>query len=230
MTRILVVEDNHNLARMVQHNLTLEGYIVDVAHDGVTGLTRGVAGDVDLAVLDLMIPRLNGFELLRRWRAEGVTMPVVVLTSLGEETSKLRGFRLGADDYVTKPFSILELAARIGALLRRTRRHDQGSTDGSGVLTFGDLRIHTGAHRVERTGSPVDLRPKEYALLMALVRRDGRVVTRDELLQEVWGYSAEVVSRTVDTHIAELRRKLEADPREPRHLITVRKTGFRFEP
>jgi two-component system, OmpR family, alkaline phosphatase synthesis response regulator PhoP len=236
---ILVVEDNRNLARGIRHNLTLEGYSVDVAHDGTSGLARARAGDVDLVILDLMIPKPDGLHILRTLREEGVETPVLVLTALGTEADKLRGFRLGADEYLTKPFRVMELIARTEAILRRRgparapsaapRRAALERTPAP-IVEFGDVRIEPDAHSVYRGDRPIALRPREFDLLMALVRRGGAVASRLALLNEVWGTERDVVRRTVDTHIWELRRKLEHDPTRPKHILTVRKTGYRLEP
>ena len=238
--RILVVEDNRNLARGIRHNLELEGYAVDVAHDGTAGLARARSSEVDLVVLDLMIPRPDGIQILRTLREEGVETPVLILTALGAEADKLRGFRLGADDYLVKPFRVLELIARTEAILRRrggtkpatepARRHTSLERAPAAVVEFGDVRIDPDARAVYRQDVHVGLRPREYDLLMALVRRRGAVASRLALLNEVWGADRDVVRRTVDTHIWELRRKLEHDPTQPRHILTVRKTGYRLEP
>ena len=228
LMRVLVVEDNANLARGLRHNLELEGYEVEVAYDGATGLALARTERADLVILDLMIPRPDGYQLLRTLRDESIQTPVVVLTARGDEADKLRGFRLGADDYVTKPFSLLELLARVEAVLRRARG-ESGSAEPAAPVEFGNVRVEPDAHRVLRAGAPVDLRPKEFQLLLALARRDGSVATRTELLDEVWGYEADVVSRTVDTHVAELRRKLEPEPAAPRHILTVRKVGYRLQ-
>jgi DNA-binding response OmpR family regulator len=236
---ILVVEDNRNLARGIRHNLALEGYLVDVAHDGTSGLERARAPEVDLVILDLMIPKPDGIQILRMLREEGVETPVLVLTALGTEADKLRGFRLGADDYLTKPFRVMELVARTEAILRRRaprrvaadvpRRAPLERTPAS-IVEFGEVRIEPDARAVYRGDVPVALRPREFDLLMALVRRRGAVASRAALLNEVWGTERSIVRRTVDTHIWELRRKLEADPTQPRHIITVRKTGYRLQP
>jgi DNA-binding response OmpR family regulator len=238
--RILVVEDNRNLARGIRHNLELEGYTVDVAHDGTTGLARARGSDVDLIILDLMIPKPDGIQILRTLREEGVGTPVLILTALGTEADKLRGFRLGADDYLVKPFRILELIARTEAILRRRssvkplaeppRRHTSLSRAPAAVVTFGDVQIDPDARIVYRRDVPVTLRPREYDLLMALVGRRGAVASRLTLLNEVWGADRDVGRRTVDTHIWELRQKLEHDPTEPKHILTVRKTGYRLQP
>jgi DNA-binding response OmpR family regulator len=227
--RILVIEDNPDLAYGLRNNLEIEGYEVEVAKDGSKGLTRARATRPDLVVLDLMLPGMDGFRVLRSLREDGIAMPVLILTARGEEADKVRGLRLGADDYVTKPFGVLELLARIEALLRRvTAPRKNGGPPGPTIEKFGEIEILTPSRTVLRNGSPVSLTPKEYDLLLALLHRDGACITRSELLVEVWGYSAEVMSRTVDTHVAELRRKLERDPADPKHILTVRKTGYRL--
>ena len=231
--RILIVEDNRNLARGLRHNLELEGYDVEVAYDGTTGLARAREGRYDLIVLDLMIPRPDGYQILRALREDtdpACKTPVLVLSARGQEADKLRGFRLGADDYVTKPFSLLELIARVEAIMRRVRTGASTSAhDTVETIEFGEIRIEPGAHVVYRSNAAVALRPREFDLLMALVRRRGVAASRRNLLDEVWGYDTDVVSRTVDTHVAELRRKLEEDPAQPRHILTVRKTGYRWQ-
>ena len=221
MARILIVEDNRNLAHGLRTNLEFEGHVAELADDGPSGLSLARNGAHDLIVLDLMLPGLDGFRVLETLRHEGVDTPVLVLTARGDETDKVRGLRNGADDYVTKPFALRELLARVGALLRRPRA-------APAPLGFGEVVVDPATRGVTRSGVPVPLRPKEYELLRALLRRAGRVATRSELLREVWGYQDCVVSRTLDTHVGELRRKLEDDPARPRHILTVRKTGYRL--
>jgi two-component system, OmpR family, alkaline phosphatase synthesis response regulator PhoP len=222
MTRVLLVEDNADLAYGLRNNLEIEGYDVDIAADGVEGLTRIRATRPDLVVLDLMLPRMDGFRVLRTVREEQRTMPVLVLTARAEEADKVRGLKLGADDYLTKPFGLLELLARVEALLRRA-----GAT-ATRPERIGDIELDRATHTVTRAGRPVDLTPKEFDLLLALAERNGAVATRLELMRAVWGYSDSVITRTIDTHIAELRRKLEDDPSRPRYILTVRKIGYRL--
>jgi two-component system, OmpR family, alkaline phosphatase synthesis response regulator PhoP len=227
MTRILVVEDNPDLAYGLRNNLEIEGYQVEVVEDGTEGLARARHTGPDLIVLDLMLPGMDGYRVLRALRDEGRRMPILILTARGEEADKVRGLRLGADDYVTKPFGVLELLARVEALLRRTALP---AGDGAGPPErFGEVEVVPASRTVLRSGRPVGLTPKEFDLLLALLKRRGAVAGRMELLSEVWGYSAAVLSRTVDTHVAELRRKLETDPAAPRHILTVRKAGYRLE-
>ena len=227
MNRILVIEDNRDLAFGLRNNLEIEGYEVETAENGRAGLEAFAGVNPDLVILDLMLPELDGFRVLRSLRKDGHATPILVLTAKGEEADKVRGLRMGADDYVTKPFGLLELLARVEALLRRTQA---GRTrgDAMAVQRFGVIEVDPAARTVCRASQPVELAPKEFDLLMALLRARGAVVSRLQLLREVWGYSSAVVSRTVDTHIAELRRKLEDNPASPRHIVTVRKTGYRI--
>jgi two-component system alkaline phosphatase synthesis response regulator PhoP len=229
MARILIVEDNPDLAYGLRNNLEIEGYEVDVAEDGTKGLSMARTGRYDLVILDLMLPGLDGYRVLRKVREEGVTSPVLILTARGEEADKVMGFRLGADDYVTKPFGLLELMARVAALLRRAH-NGSPATQAELHEQFGDIEVDHSTHVVKRRGEPVPLTPMEFDLLVALLRRKGAVVSRIDLLREVWGHSAAVITRTVDTHVAELRRKLEDSPASPRHILTVRKIGYRLEP
>jgi DNA-binding response OmpR family regulator len=228
VTRILVIEDNRNLATGLRNNLEIEGYEVSVAGDGTSGLALARSTMPDLIILDLMLPGTDGYRVLKTLRDDGVDTPVLILSARGEETDKVLGFHLGADDYVAKPFGLLELLARVDALLRRaasaSAKHKLATP-----VTFGDVQVDPGTHTVRRGGEAVTLRPKEYDLLVALLQRHGQVASRAELLEEVWGYSGEVYSRTVDTHVAELRRKLEVNAAEPRYILTVRKTGYRIQ-
>ncbi|HYC31168.1 MAG TPA: response regulator transcription factor [Gemmatimonadales bacterium] len=229
MARVLVVEDNRNLALGLRTNLEYEGHDAEVVADGATALLRARTGAHDLIVLDLMLPGLDGFRVLETLRRDGVAIPVLVLTARGDEADKVRGLEGGADDYVTKPFALRELLARVAALLRRSRPGASGHAAGAEVpVRFGRVTVDPATRQVTLDGAPVALRPKEYELLSALLRRGGRVATRVELLREVWGYHESVASRTLDTHMGELRRKLEQDPAEPRHFLTVRKTGYRL--
>lgn len=250
MTRILVVEDNADLAFAVVSTLETDGYEVSVASSGPDGLRRVGEFTPDLIILDLMLPGFDGFRVLRTLRDAGAEVPVLILTARGAEEDKVRGFRLGADDYVTKPFGAMELLARVGALLRRAQRarspvqtasetpavgaaSDASSTSAQPehpVERFGDVEVNRATRVVRRAGAVVALTLKEYDLLVALIDRRGAVATRADLLREVWGYSHEVSSRTIDIHVVELRRKLEPQPSEPRHVLTVWKVGYRFEP
>jgi DNA-binding response OmpR family regulator len=229
--RILIVEDNRNLVRGLRHNLTLDGHEVDVAYTGEQALAhvRQHADDLALVLLDVMIPKPDGFEVLSAVRADRIDVPVILLTARGEEDDLVRGLRLGADDYMTKPFSVLELLARVDAVRRRATRWRRRSGDAGLSLTFGDVRIDTGTRTVTRRSEMIALRPMEYELLLALARRRGQVASRQELLEDVWGYGPGVESRTVDTHIRQLRQKLEEDSEKPRVILTVRKAGYRLK-
>ena len=233
MSDILLIEDNADIADGLRENLELEGYSVEIAADGEEGLALARARQPRLLILDLMLPRLDGFHVLRRLRDEGFEMPVLILSARADELDKVRGFRIGADDYVTKPFGLRELLARVDALFRRSRRiTSRGDDDEPApeLLRFGDVEVDLDGHTARRGGEPIVFRLKEFELLRALVRAPGRVVSRQRLLQDVWGYDADVMTRTVDTHIVELRRKVERDPARPQHIITVRKLGYMFKP
>ena len=227
MTRVLIVEDNEDVAFGLRTALENEGYSVDIATDGAAGLEEARKATADLILLDLMLPALDGYRMLRALRGAGIDTPVLVLTAKGEEANKVQAFSIGADDYVTKPFGVLELIARVKALLRRAG--GRASERMAAVERFGDIEVNPASRTVYRTGHAVSLAPREFDLLMALLRRRGAVASRPELLREVWGYQAEVASRTVDIHIAELRRKLEPDADSPRHILTVWKVGYRLE-
>ncbi|HEX9894665.1 MAG TPA: response regulator transcription factor [Gemmatimonadales bacterium] len=227
MTQILVIEDNLDLAFGLETALENEGFGVEIAPDGKAGLQRALKGGIDLMVLDLMLPGLDGYRVLRALRNEGIEIPVLVLTAKGEESNKVQAFSIGADDYVTKPFGTLELIARVRALLRRAGRRDGPALPS--IERFGEIEVNPASRTVYRAGQAVGLTPREFDLLLALLKRRGAVGSRVELLREVWGYQAEVMSRTVDMHVAELRRKLEPDPTAPRHILTVWKVGYRLE-
>jgi len=225
--RILVIEDNPNLVYGLRINLETEGYDVDVAADGLKGLAKARQYPPDLLVLDLLLPGLEGLAVLKALRADDLPIPVLILTALGDESQKVQGLKLGADDYVTKPFSVKELLARVEALLRRTRF---SAFQNLPEQRFGRVRVDPRSADVWRDDDLVALTPKEFELLMALLRRNGAAGSRRELLREVWKYPISNSSRTLDTHIAELRRKLEDDPTSPRHILTVRKRGYRLVP
>jgi two-component system, OmpR family, alkaline phosphatase synthesis response regulator PhoP len=230
MTRILVVEDDADLALGLKNNLEIERYAVRVAGDGAAALAIAEAWAPALVILDLVIPRIDGFGVLRSLRARDASVAILILTARGGETDKVLGLKLGADDYVTKPFGLLELLARVESLLRRRNAPVQDDAAGEpAVLRVGDIEVNRAARIVTKSGAPVSLRPKEFDLFVALLRRRGAVLSRLELMQAVWGYSAAVITRTVDTHIGELRRKLEADPASPRHIKTVRSAGYRLD-
>jgi DNA-binding response OmpR family regulator len=229
MTKILLVEDSPDLAYGLATSLEIEGYQVEVADDGRKGLDRAKALRPDLVILDLMIPQIDGYKVLKLMRESGLDTPVLILTARGAETDKVLGFRLGADDYVTKPFGLSELLARVQAILRRAKGNDRPDGARPAIERFGSIEVNPASRVVTKDGVQVPLTPKALDLLIALLKRNGAVASRMELLREVWGHQADVVTRTVDIHVAELRRKLEDDASEPRHIITVWKAGYRLE-
>lgn len=222
MSRVLVVEDNADLAFGLRNNLEIEGHVVELAHDGRAGLAAARTRRPDLVVLDLMLPGLDGFRVLKALREDPEPPPILVLSARGEDADKVRGLKMGADDYVTKPFGLLELLARVEALLRRTQPPPRR------LHRFGTVEVDAASRTARKDGQAVVLAPKEFDLLLALLAADGAAVSRLDLLRRVWGYSSAVVTRTVDTHVAELRRKLEDEPARPRHVLTVRKLGYRL--
>jgi two-component system alkaline phosphatase synthesis response regulator PhoP len=221
MRRVLLIEDNADLAFGLRTSLEVEGYDVFHAETGKTGLSRAAEGAPDLIVLDLMLPEMSGYEVLRQLRRGRHEMPVLILTARGEEADKVQGFRLGADDYVVKPVGVLEFLARVEALLRRAQPRPS-----TGVYRLEDLEIDGDRRTAAVAGDEVDLSPLEFDLLNALAHRRGNLVSRAELLKEVWGYRSGIESRTVDTHIAKLRAKIDRGGRS--RIVTVRKKGYRL--
>jgi two-component system, OmpR family, alkaline phosphatase synthesis response regulator PhoP len=221
---ILVVEDDESIAMGLEMNLAAEGYRVVMATDGEQGLSLARAGGIALLVLDVMLPKINGFEVLRVLRSEGRTVPIVLLSARGAEIDKVMGLELGAEDYVTKPFGLAELLARIRAVLRRdgTRR------EGVPVLNAGTLVINTATREVTRDGERVDLTATEFDVLVCLIEAQGRVLSREQIQAKVWGPSHHGTPRTIDNFILQLRAKIEADPSAPKHILTVRGLGYRF--
>jgi DNA-binding response OmpR family regulator len=226
MTRILVVEDDPAILRGLSDNLRLESYEVVTAADGEAGDRLAHEARPDLIVLDLMLPRLSGYELCRKLRSEGLTTPILMLTARGEEADRVLGLDLGADDYVTKPFSVRELLARIRALLRRAHPPRPMPDE----VRFGDVVVDFRSYEAKKSGVPVDMTPKEFQLLRLLAARAGEVVSRGELLEEVWGYETLPNTRTVDNHVATLRAKLEPDKSVTPHIQTVHGVGYKFVP
>ena len=225
MKKILIVEDEPTLVATLRYNFEREGYGVATASDGEAGLALARSERPDLIVLDLMLPTMDGFEVCRILRREMAT-PILMLTAKAEEIDKVVGLELGADDYVTKPFSTRELLARVRALLRRSERAPEPDRE---VVATGDLEVDATKRQASRAGRPLALKPKEYDLLAFFVRNRGRAFTRDQLLNQVWGYDFAGDSRTVDVHVRWLREKIEDEPSKPSRLITVRGTGYRFE-
>lgn len=224
MTRILLVEDEPGLVLTLGDRLRAEGYAVAHAADGDAGFERAVAEPFDLLLLDVGLPRRDGFAVVRDLRQRGVRTPVLMLTARGQVADRVVGLRLGADDYLVKPFDTQELLARIEALLRRAGR----ASPASGRHRFGDVTVDVGRAEVWRGETPVDLSAKEFGLLCYLLEHRGHVVTRDDALTEVWGYDATPTTRTVDVHVAGLRQKLEPDPGRPRHIVTVYGRGYKL--
>jgi two-component system alkaline phosphatase synthesis response regulator PhoP len=208
----------------LRDNFEYEGYDVISAEDGLSGLERALADDPDLVVLDVMMPRMSGLEVCKAVKARRPSTPIIMLTARGQEIDKVVGLELGADDYVTKPFSIRELMARIKAVLRRAS--PQGSV--ADVYRFGDVEVNVRGNEVRRAGSAVELSTKEFALLAYFISHPGETLSRDRLLDEVWGYQNYPSTRTVDTHIVHLRHKVEPDPEQPRFIVTVHGSGYKF--
>jgi len=223
MPRILIVDDEPAIVRGLEDNLRFEGYETLAASSGEQGLARALGEAPDLVLLDVTMPGRSGWDVCRELRQRGLDVPIIMLTARGEEADRVRGLELGADDYVTKPFSLRELLARVRAVLRRP-----GPRQKFEELAFGDVRVHRRGQRVTRAGREVRLTRKEYDLLVYLAGHQGDVVTRERLLDEVWGYERFPTTRTVDTHVLRLRRKIEADPDRPRFIHTVHGQGYRF--
>jgi DNA-binding response OmpR family regulator len=230
MTTVLAIEDDPAILRGLADNLRFEGYDVITATDGETGYRLQQERKPDLILLDLMLPRMSGFEFCRKLRGEGIQTPVLMLTARSEEPDRVLGLDLGADDYVTKPFSVRELMARVRALLRRSQPSSDGIPALPDELRFGDTQIDFRSYEARRNGAPVEMTRKEFAILRFLASRAGDVVTRDDLLNEVWGYESYPSSRTVDNHVAGLRAKLERDASQPEHIKTVHGVGYKFIP
>jgi two-component system alkaline phosphatase synthesis response regulator PhoP len=224
--RLLLIEDESSLVLTLTDRLEAEGYDVDAAEDGDTGYERALAGAYDLILLDVGLPGKGGFEVLREIRQQRVETPVLMLTARGQVVDRVVGLRLGADDYLTKPFDMLELLARIEAVLRR--RTGAGAALGD-AFTFGDVRVDFRRAEVLRAGRPVELSSLEFKLLRHFIERRGELLSRRDLLEKVWGYPGVLQTRTVDVHVASLRQKLERHPAKPEHIVTVHRMGYRFQ-
>jgi DNA-binding response OmpR family regulator len=223
MPRILIVDDEPEMVRGLEDNLRFEGYQTMSAATGEEALTVALSQAPDLILLDIMMPKLSGWDVCRVLRQEGIDVPIIMLTARGQEADRVRGLELGADDYITKPFSLRELLARVRAVLRRP-----GPRQKFEELAFGDVRIHRRGRQVFKAGREVRLTRKEFDLLVYLVEHRGEIVTRERLLDEVWGYERFPTTRTVDTHVLRLRRKFEADPDGPALIETAHGQGYRF--
>jgi DNA-binding response OmpR family regulator len=226
--KVLIVEDDANLLEAIKYNLCKEGYDVVAADDGEQALTIARKEKPDILILDVMLPKLNGFEVCRILRKE-ITVPIIMLTARADETDKIVGLEIGADDYMTKPFSMRELMARIRAMLRRTKMVELPSAAGPVLLKIGSVEIDIARHQVSLAGAVLELSPKEFDLLAFLARNKGLVFNREQLLEKVWGYDFAGDTRTVDVHIRWLRQKIEVDASHPLYLVTVRGTGYKLE-
>jgi two-component system alkaline phosphatase synthesis response regulator PhoP len=224
LKRILLIEDERGLVLTLRDRLTKEGYSVESTPEGESGLERAAREAFDLVLLDVMLPRLNGFDVLRELRKRGVETPVIMLTAKGQVTDKVAGLKLGADDYVTKPFEMSELLARVEAKLRRA----PAAVHPSEGYQFGDVRVDFRRADVTRAGEPLELSAREFQLLKYFIEHRGATITREELLNEVWGYEAMPSTRTVDVHVAWLRQKVEPNPRHPQYILTVHGVGYKF--
>jgi DNA-binding response OmpR family regulator len=224
MDTILIVEDDPAMLRGLKDNFEYAGYHVLTAEEGEAGLNTALNAQPDLILLDIMLPNINGYEICRLIRKEKLEMPIIMLTAKGEESDIVLGLNLGADDYVTKPFSIRELLARVEAFLRRRHKGTQE------VFSFGPYTLDLGARTFTRDGQTIKLSPKEFGLLAFFVQRPGRALTRDEILNSVWGYDSFVGHRSIDRFVTTLRNKLESDPQHPHYLHTIREIGYKFDP
>lgn len=223
--RILLVEDELGLVITLTDRLANEGYLVENASDGETAFNRATTEVFDLIILDVMLPRKNGFDVCRDLRQKNISTPIIMLTARGQVIDKVLGLKLGADDYLTKPFEMMELLARIEALLRRVPLAEVSSAE---TYQFGTVRIDFRSAEVTNNGQVLELSAKEFKLLRHLIERRGQILSRDDLLDEVWGYNAMLSTRTVDVHVAWLRQKLEPNPKHPQHILTVHGLGYKF--
>jgi DNA-binding response OmpR family regulator len=226
MKRILVIEDEPQMLLGLRDNLELEGYEVQTASDGDEGLGKAGSFNPDLVILDVMLPKKNGFDVCRELRSRSATLPIVMLTARSAETDKVLGLELGADDYVTKPFSITELLARVRAVLRRAgSQKPSGSND---TVRIGDIEIDFKLHQARRARQRIEFTAREFDLLRYFVQHTGQVVTREQILNEVWGYEEFPTTRTIDNFVAKLRQKIERAPHAPEHILTIHGSGYKF--
>ncbi len=224
MKRLLLIEDEPGLVLTLRDRLAREGYAIETSADGESGLERASREAFDLVLLDVMLPRMNGFDVLRELRKRGTETPVIMLTAKGQVVDKVVGLKLGADDYVTKPFEMVELLARIEAKLRRA----PAVPHPTGGYQFDDVRVDFRRAEVTKEGSPLDLSAREFQLLKYFIEHRGATLTREELLNEVWGYNSMPSTRTVDVHVAWLRQKIERNPRHPQYILTIHGMGYKF--
>jgi DNA-binding response OmpR family regulator len=224
MPKVLIVEDDEAMGAALKDGFSYEGYEVEFATDGAEGLRLAIERGPDLVILDVMLPKMSGFDVCREIRKTGSAVPVIMLTARGQEIDKVLGLKLGADDYVTKPFGFMELMARVEALLRRAT----GQTGRAEAFTFGDVSVDFKKGEVRRKGKMVEMSAREMRLLQYFVEHRGEVIARDRLLDEVWGYDEAPLTRTVDMHVAKLRKKIESRPADPQFLLTVHGMGYKF--
>jgi DNA-binding response OmpR family regulator len=224
MSRILIVEDDQAMAVALRDGFTYEGYAVEVARDGSTGLRMASEKGLDLIILDVMLPVMSGLDICKQLRSAGNSTPIIMLTARGQEIDKVVGLKTGADDYVTKPFSFMELMARVEAVMRRSAKSGRGIER----VMFGDVELDFNKYEAMKGGRPLDLSPREFKLMRYFVEHRGEVLSRDQLLDAVWGYDSLPLTRTVDMHIAKLRQKIEDTPGDPRYIITVHRAGYKF--
>jgi two-component system alkaline phosphatase synthesis response regulator PhoP len=224
--KILMVEDEPGLVTVLKDRLESEGYVVETAVDGAQGFEKASTGNFDLILLDVMLPRKSGIDVCRDLRQQNLTTPILMLTARGKTLDKVLGLKIGADDYLSKPFDMMELLARVEALLRRP---PQKGPDESAIFSFGNTRVDLRGTEVRRGGKPITLAAREFQLLRYFIEHRGTTLSREELLREVWGYTATPTTRTVDVHVAWLRQKLEPDPRQPKFILTVPGLGYKFE-
>ena len=227
MRRVLIVEDEPGLVMALTQRLTSEGYAVETEGDGESGLERATAHAFDIIVLDLMLPAKSGFDVCRDLRQRGISTPIIMLTARGQVVDRVLGLKLGADDYLTKPFAMMELLARIEALLRRSGSH-LGLSQSGDVYRFGAVSVDTRRTVVTRDDETIEMSAREFKLLRYLIEHSGATLSRDQLLNEVWGYNTLTTTRTVDVHISSLRQKVEEDPRHPKSILTVHGFGYKF--
>ena len=226
MKKILIIEDEELIRMALEDDFRLEDYDVEVASDGIEGLAKAANPDIDLIILDIMLPGMNGFDICKKLRSQGIRTPVIMLTAKGQEIDRVVGLEIGADDYVTKPFSPRELQARVKAVLRRMETEPDDKA--ANPFRSGGLEVDFRQYECRKNGKEVSLTAHEFGLLKYLIRNRGKVITRDELLDEVWGKDVFVTPHTIDTHMANLRKKIEDDPSRPRFIISIRGVGYKF--
>jgi len=226
-TRVLIVEDDEAMSIALRDGFQYEGYSVTVAKDGESGLQLATEESPDLILLDVMLPKMTGLDICKNLRGGGSAVPIIMLTARGQEIDKVLGLKLGADDYITKPFGFMELLARAEAVLRRSNPVPSASSAVE-VYRFGDVSVDFRRHEAHKADQPVDLSPREFQLLGFFIQHRGEVITREKLLDTVWDYNSIPFTRTVDMHIAKLRKKIEDNPSDPRHIVTVHRLGYKF--